>query len=87
MRLARGFIFMFFGSVVMIGASRLALADASQNQSFTLWHQMQDCAKQAAKQFPDHTPEGNTKRENARQECLRAHRLPVTEPVPTQAPR
>ena len=58
-----------------------ALADAQQTQSFSVWKQMQECAKASTKQFPDHTAESNAKREAARQECLRAHRLPVTQPV------
>ena len=46
---------------------------------------MQACAKQAAKRFPDYTPEGKAQREAARQECLRANHLPVTQPVPSPA--
>ena len=34
----------------------------------------------AGKQYPDHTPEGNAKREVARQNCLRQRRLPVVPP-------
>jgi len=68
------------GSIAI--APGLARADAQQTQSFAIWKQMQECAKQANKQFPDHTPEGNAKREAARQECLRSRRLPVTAPVP-----
>lgn len=64
-------------------APRLALADSQQQQSFNVWRTMQDCARQANKQFPDHTPDGNTKREAARQECLRLHHLPVV-PEPTR---
>jgi len=48
---------------------------------------MQECAKTSMKQFPDHTVDGNAKREAARQECLRAHRLPVTQPVSPPAPQ
>jgi hypothetical protein len=59
-------------------APRFAHADAQQQQSFNAWRAMQDCARSANKQFPDHTPEGNTKREAAREECLRLHHLPVT---------
>jgi ABC-type sugar transport system substrate-binding protein len=59
-------------------APRLARADAQQQQSFTVWNQMADCARQAAKKFPDHTPDGNSKREADRQNCLRLHHLPVT---------
>jgi hypothetical protein len=58
-----------------------AFADAQQTQSFAVWKQMQECAKTSMKQFPDHTVESNAKREAMRQECLRAHRLPVTQPV------
>ncbi len=65
---------------------RATWADAQQVQNFGVWRQMQDCAKQANKQFPDHTPDGNAKREAARQECLRAHRLPVTDPVVSPPP-
>lgn len=57
---------------------RLARADIQQQQSFTVWNQMNDCARLAAKQFPDHTPEGNAKREAYRQNCLRMRHLPVT---------
>lgn len=62
-------------------------ADAQQTQSFTVWRQMQECAKGAQKQFPDHTADSNAKREAARQECLRARRLPVTQPVSPPPPR
>lgn len=72
-------------ATAVVGPQR-ARADAQQTQSFAIWRQMQLCAKQATKQFPDYTPEGNAKREVARQECLRANHLPVTEPVPTPTP-
>jgi len=41
------------------------------------------CAQQAAKQFQDHTPDGNAKREAARLECLRRNHLPV-DPKPPE---
>ena len=74
--------------VSALSASSLARADATQTQSFTMWKQMDECAKQSNKQFPDHTPDGNAKREAARLECLRAHHLPVSvaDPAPA-APR
>ncbi len=74
-------------TVSLAAAPQPAWADAQQQQSFSVWHQMDDCAKEANKQFPDHTPEGNAKREAARQACLRAHRLPVTAPVAPSPPR
>ena len=79
-----GFVLVALGLALATGAGpRLGRADALQTQSFAAWRAMQECAKQANKQFPDHTPEGNAKREAARQECLRAHRLPVSDPGPT----
>jgi hypothetical protein len=59
---------------------RLARADLQQQQSFIVWHKMQDCARYAAKQSPDHTPQGNAKREAVRQDCLRLNRLPIDAP-------
>jgi hypothetical protein len=78
-------IFAFMLTAAAVSLPRFALADANQTQSFAQWKQMENCAKSARKQFPDFTPEGNAKREAARQACLRANRLPVTEPVPTKA--
>jgi hypothetical protein len=49
-----------------------------QKQSALAWREMGLCAQQAATQFPDHTPEGNAKREAARLDCLRRNHLPVT---------
>lgn len=69
-------------ALALAAAPRLAHADAQQQQSFIVWSQMADCARQAAKQYPDHTPEGNAKRETARQNCLRQHHLPVTAAPP-----
>jgi hypothetical protein len=79
------------GAIAVLGCAlaltpRPAQADAQQQQNFSIWHQMDECAKQAFKQYPDHTPEGNAKREAARQACLRAHRLPVNQPVAPPPP-
>jgi hypothetical protein len=77
------FVLVALGLALAVAAGpRLARADALQTQSFAAWRVMDECAKQANKAFPDHTPDGNAKREANRQECLRAHRLPVTAPVP-----
>ena len=81
------FLFLATTLALMMAAPSRAHADAQQTQSFAVWRQMQECAKQATKQFPDHTPDGNAKREAARQECLRAHHLPVTSPVVSPPPR
>jgi len=77
---------MIFAMAVAL-APQPARADAQQQQNFAIWHQMDQCAKEAYKKYPDHTPEGNAKREAARQACLRAHRLPVRDPVVPPPPR
>jgi len=69
-------------ALLVAAVPQSARADPQQQQSFNVWHQMSDCARLAAKQFPDHTPEGNAKREAARQSCLRVHHLPVTASPP-----
>jgi hypothetical protein len=70
-------------ALALTAAPRLARADAQQQQSFSIWNQMGDCARIAARQYPDHTPEGNAKREAYRQNCLRQRHLPVTPAAPT----
>ena len=64
-------------AVLLAAAPRLVRADAQQQQSFRVWSQMADCARLASKQYPDHTPEANVKREAARQNCLRQRHLPI----------
>ncbi len=54
-----------------------------QQQAALVWREMRDCAQQAAKQQPDHTPEANAKREAVRPDCLRRTHLPVT-PAPNR---
>jgi hypothetical protein len=68
--------------LLAVAAPRSAWADAQQTQNFAAWAVMTRCAEQAHKKFPDLTPDGNAKREAARQECLRANHLPVTATVP-----
>jgi hypothetical protein len=72
--------------VLAAAAPQPAWADAQQTQNFAAWAVMTRCAEQAHKQFPDLTPEGNARREAARQECLRTNHLPVTATVPAPAP-
>ena len=63
-------------------APQAARADVQQQQNFAVWKQVQECARQAFKQYPDYTPEGKAKREAAREECLRQRHLPVTPASP-----
>lgn len=64
-----------------------ARADVLQQQSFSQWKVMTNCTTAATKQFPDHTPESNAKREAAREQCLRDHKIPVPAAAPAPQPR
>ena len=48
-----------------------------------VWKYNDYCARQAFKQFPDYTPEGNAKRDHAMQQCLAATHAP---PRPSLSP-
>jgi hypothetical protein len=67
----------------------LARADQNQIDANATWKQANLCAKDAFKKFPDYTAESNAKRDAARRECLRDHKLPDTgaalTPVPPSA--
>src|SRR6185437_8142440 len=49
-------------------------------QSETVWKGMDNCKRQAWKQYPDYTAEGNAKRAHAEKLCLSAHNLPPGAP-------
>lgn len=51
---------------------------SAQQRAAFMWREMGECAQLSAKSFPDHTPEGNAKREAMRLECLRVNHLPIT---------
>ena len=51
-------------------------------QTAIVWTDMKLCAQQALRQFPDHTPEANAKREAARLNCLRRNHLPIDHQQP-----
>lgn len=60
-----------------LGANWNSEGYSIQQQSSLVWREMALCAQQAQKQFPDQTPEGNAKREQARLNCERQNHLPV----------
>lgn len=62
-------------------------AHASQQGVIVLkkWKQMDVCTQKAQEAFPDHTSEGNAKREAKLRECLAGQNLPPREPL--AAPR
>ena len=62
-------------------------ADVYQQDADAAWRQADLCAHDAFKKFPDHTPDGNARRETSRRQCLRNHKLPVpATPQPSGAP-
>jgi hypothetical protein len=52
-----------------------------QKQSDTAWKAMDNCKRQAWKQNPDYTREGNAKRDEAMKHCLGASNAPSISPV------
>lgn len=66
----------------LLGFAVPVLADESWTRSKSLWRQMDNCTRAAYKQFPDHTADGNAKREAARLKCLRASNLPAEPAAP-----
>jgi len=62
-----------------------ARADPNQKDADANWKTASECAHAAFRKYPDYKPEGNTKREAARLECLRDHKLPVPSAPPQPA--
>jgi hypothetical protein len=62
-----------------------ARADPNQKDADAAWKTASECSHAAFKKYPDYTPEGNAKREQARLECLRNHKLPAPAPSPQAA--
>lgn len=58
----------------------------SYNRSLAVWNRMDVCKRQAWKQHPDYTPDGNAKRDRAVKQCLEANNLPPTAPLTPQPP-
>jgi hypothetical protein len=55
-------------------------------QSETVWKAMDNCKRQAWRQHPDYTREGNAKREEAMKLCLRASSAPpIAPPTPRES--
>lgn len=63
-----------------------ARADQNQKDANAAWKQANLCAKDAFKKFPDYTVDSNAKRDAARRECLRDHKLPDTGSALTSTP-
>jgi hypothetical protein len=56
--------------------AQLPNQEGAFKRSDRVWKLRDTCARNSQKQFPDHTAEGNAKRERAFQQCLEANNLP-----------
>ncbi len=59
-----------------------ALADDKLHQSGVVWKGIDNCARAAAKAYPDYTAEALAKREVQRRLCLRRSNLPGGDDAP-----
>jgi hypothetical protein len=64
-----------------------ARADPNQKDADAAWKTAGQCSVEAFKKYPDYTPAGNAKRNAARLECLRDHKLPTPSPAATGGPQ
>lgn len=64
------------GLAFLLLAAAPALADP-RAESSAVWSVADRCAREAARLFPDYTPQGNAARENYRRACLRANNEPA----------
>lgn len=64
------------GLAFLLLALAPALADP-RSESNAIWSVADRCAREAARLFPDYTPQGNIARENYRRACLRANNEPA----------
>jgi hypothetical protein len=71
--------------LALAAAAVPARADPNQKDADAAWKTASECSHAAFKKYPDYTPEGNTKREQARVACLRDHKLPSPAPSPQAA--
>lgn len=70
----------FLAVAILTGpASGASLPDAKASQM--AWHQMDNCKRQAIKQYPDNTPQSLAQRDRAVQRCLNEARLPPVAPL------
>jgi hypothetical protein len=74
-------------SVCLVASEGLAQLPGQENaftRSERVWKLRDVCARTAQKQFPDHTAEGNAKRESSYRKCLEANNLPYEPSASTE---
>jgi hypothetical protein len=82
-----GYIFLIAAAVCLMVSEARAQIPGQENpftRSQRVWKVRDACSRSAQKQFPDHTAEGNAKRERAFQQCLEAYNLPYESNTPKQ---
>jgi hypothetical protein len=84
----RGLVWAIIATVTSVMALETVAQVAAQDRSFkssqSVWKLRDVCSRNANKQFPDHTSEGNAKRERAFQQCLAAYNLPYEPALPKE---
>lgn len=69
-----GFLVLFALGITLVAPVR---ADTvRKKQSFEIWHEQDDCAREAFKKFPDYTRQSNARRDAAMLRCEQKHHLP-----------
>ncbi|MGH7015037.1 MAG: hypothetical protein ACREEL_12935 [Stellaceae bacterium] len=63
-------------ALILLTAATAAATDY-KTDSAAAWAAADRCTREAARLFPDYTPQGNAARENYRRACLRADNLPA----------
>ena len=69
-------LFVLGGLAFLLLATAPASADPRADSN-AVWSIADRCAREAARLFPDYTPQGNAARENYRRACLRANNEPA----------
>lgn len=64
-------------AVILAGSTATTAFADSRSESDNAWAASDKCAREAARMFPDYTPQGNAARENYRRACLRAYGEPA----------
>lgn len=66
-----------FGGLLLASLGAATASADPRAESNSVWSIADRCAREAARLFPDYTPQGNAARENYRRACLRANNEPA----------
>lgn len=65
------------GGLALLLLAAAPVAADPRSEGNAVWSVADRCAREAARLFPDFTPQGNVARENYRRACLRANNEPA----------